>query len=397
MSTAVFFSFPGGGHVIPSLPILAELVRRGEAIHYFGTPGFRPAVEQTGAIFCDYGSGFPLARPHDLARFRGRISGAIRVQLEASRWVLDQFAAQLAASPPAYVMYDALASWGWYMAQTLRVRSIAFVGSFVHDHTRGRVPSALPSARVRRIVQWLYQTRSRSLARSLSARYRVPQVEPLVRLMQNRGDQNLVFTSREFQPNGDKLDAACFKFIGPSVTPRPEPSPFPFEQLDGRPLILISLGTVFNQRPAFYEACFRAFANTPWQVVMAVDRLEAAETKALPPNFIVRPFVPQLELLRRAAVFICHGGMNSVNESLYFNVPLVMVPQAADHPWIAARVAELGAGVRLAQEVDAAQLLDAVNQVLANPIYAQAAAHIGATLRATGGVEGAVAAILTFK
>ena len=40
-----------------------------------------------------------------------------------------------------------------------------------------------------------------------------------------------------------------------------------------------------------------------------------------PPNFIVQPYVPQLEVLRRAAAFVTHGGMNSVSESLGLGVP----------------------------------------------------------------------------
>jgi MGT family glycosyltransferase len=392
MATTIFFAFPGGGHVIPTLPIIAELVKRGERVRYFITPEFRAAVEQTGAVFCAYGARFPLANPQNFERFRRSRSGAIQVQLEASQWVLGHFATELAAASPTYVIYDALASWGWYLAKTLGLPSVAFIPTFVSDYQHHAASRTL---QVRRLAQQLRQTRARWLARSLSARYHVPIVEPLAQLMQSRGDLNLISTSRELQPNAEAFDAAHFKFIGPSITPRADTTAFPFEQLDARPLLLISLGTAFNQRPEFYQACLQAFADTRWQVVMAVGYKTKLEN--VPSNFIVRPFVPQLELLKRATLFISHGGMNSVNESLYYNVPLVMIPQGADHGWIAGRVAELGAGIVLGKSATATQLGDATERIAANPAYAEAAARIGTSLRATGGAQAAAGEILRFR
>jgi len=210
--------------------------------------------------------------------------------------------------------------------------------------------------------------------------------------MRNRGTLNLVYTSREFQPHAEAFDAAQFKFIGPSVVPRADAPEFPFERLDGRPLILVSLGTAFNNQPTFYQDCARAFESQDWQVVMAVG---TKFNKTMPNNFIVRVSVPQLELLQRAAVFVTHGGMNSVNEALYYNVPLVMIPQGGDHAWIAARVVELGAGIRLNKgEMSAARLHQAVQAILANARYKEAATQIGLTLRATGGVSQAADEIL---
>ena len=37
--------------------------------------------------------------------------------------------------------------------------------------------------------------------------------------------------------------------------------------------------------------------------------------------------------------------MNSTNEGLYYDVPLVLIPQSVDQPAVANRVAEIGAGI----------------------------------------------------
>jgi len=56
MTTFAYLTFPAHGHLNPSLPVIAELTRRGNTIHCFSLPAFRPAIEHAGAIFHDYGS-----------------------------------------------------------------------------------------------------------------------------------------------------------------------------------------------------------------------------------------------------------------------------------------------------------------------------------------------------
>ncbi len=51
MSTAIFFGTPEYGHTNPSLPVVAELVRRGEHIIYYSLEEFRPVIEHTGQRF----------------------------------------------------------------------------------------------------------------------------------------------------------------------------------------------------------------------------------------------------------------------------------------------------------------------------------------------------------
>lgn len=400
MSTAIFFGFPGHGHVIPSLPIVAELARRGERIHYYLTPEFKNVVSASGVEFRAYGAAFPLASPYTLAQMQRGTTQTIRAQLESSAWVLENLSSEIQTLHPAYILHDSLAAWGWYVARALHLPSIALFPTLLYNFTKHDAPRALPlSARVRRAMRRLYQIPARIKADALSRKYHIPRLENLAQLARNRGDLNLVITSREFQPDGASFDPARFQFIGPSLAPRADAPAFPFAQLDKRPLLLISLGTAFNQRPAFYAACLRAFANTRFQVVMAVgEHFAQLKKNDAPPNFIVRASVPQLELLPRTSVFVSHGGMNSVHEALYFNVPLVMIPQGGDHAWIASRVVELGAGVMLAsREPEPRQLWNAVEKIFSEPKYRDAAARIGATLRATGGAVQAADAIFNFK
>jgi UDP:flavonoid glycosyltransferase YjiC (YdhE family) len=87
--------------------------------------------------------------------------------------------------------------------------------------------------------------------------------------------------------------------------------------------------------------------------------------------------------------------MNSVHESLYYDVPLVVVPQQTEQMLVAKRVADLGAGQSLKREqVTPTQLRAAAETILSNPVYATQAQKVGESLRAAGGYQRAADEIM---
>ncbi|GII34500.1 hypothetical protein [Planotetraspora mira] len=64
MSTIAFLNIAMHGHVNPTLPVAAELVRRGHAVTYHTSPAFSEEIEATGATARLYlGGDQPLADP----------------------------------------------------------------------------------------------------------------------------------------------------------------------------------------------------------------------------------------------------------------------------------------------------------------------------------------------
>src|SRR3954466_12921397 len=51
MSKILVFNVPAHGHVNPTLPVVRELVARGEQVVYSLTDEFEPQVRRTGAVF----------------------------------------------------------------------------------------------------------------------------------------------------------------------------------------------------------------------------------------------------------------------------------------------------------------------------------------------------------
>ena len=117
---AIFFSIPASGHVNPSLPLTAELVRRGETIIYYGTENFRAKIEATGATFRAYHHfGDDYFERHGLSGANPPQAAA--VMIAGTRQMLPDLLAITRAEQPDYIIYDSMCPWGALVARILRL------------------------------------------------------------------------------------------------------------------------------------------------------------------------------------------------------------------------------------------------------------------------------------
>jgi MGT family glycosyltransferase len=397
MARIVYFSFPAHGHINPTLPVMRELVRLEHQVAYYGTGQFRQAIRDTGALFCPYPAEFrmPEQGPGPFAQ----VSTTLETLLEFSRAVLHHHLEPVQTWRPTHIMYDSFAPWGGLFTQLLRLPSIASVPSILVNpeiDAHYAAGPGRPPEDPRLTQQWYAAFRARCQA--CLRDFHLPEPPSPPQLLQTYGDLNVVYTSRLFQPLAEAFEESRFKFVGPCFEFRPDAPAFPFEQLDGRPLVLVSLGTVYGNRPKFYRACLEELADPQWQVVLSTGGQTRAEDPGpAPGNFIVRPSVPQIEILRRCAAFVTHGGMNSVQEALYHGVPLVVAPQGADQFWVSARALELGAALVLNPvRLEAGAIRRGVARILSGDGYTAAAARIGVSLRDAGGSTRAACEIQSF-
>ena len=85
--------------------------------------------------------------------------------------------------------------------------------------------------------------------------------------------------------------------------------------------------------------------------------------------------------------------MNSVSESLYFSVPLVMVPQTTEQKAVAERVLQIGAGVML-KKTDEKTIFESIEIVLSEESYRKNAKAVSEGFKRCKGAVGAVDKIL---
>ncbi|WP_152393148.1 macrolide family glycosyltransferase [Paenibacillus guangzhouensis] len=394
MARVLFINGGSEGHINPTIGVVQELISRGEEVVYFCIEAYRERIEKTGAI----------VRTFDDQKFiRAFISGGRHYLLEringlllTSDVVIPNVLEQIEGEKFDYIIHDSMFGCGRILAQILKLPSISSCTSFAQSIESFEAMiedffTEVPAEIVRPI-----QDKYVSLTAMVKERYDV-EVHSPYEIFCNPAPLTIVYTTREFQPDGDAFDSS-FQFVGPSLTSRVTHNNLNFTEIKGKSPIYISLGTVFNQAVDFYRLCFEALGSTDHTVIMSIGyKAQVSDLGAIPDNFIVQSYVPQTDVLQYTKLFITHGGMNSTHEGLYYGVPLIVIPQSADQPIIAEQVAKVGAGVSLQmQSLTADQLHEAVGHVLSHPSFKNAASTMGESFRQSGGYHQAVDKIFEF-
>ena len=82
-------------------------------------------------------------------------------------------------------------------------------------------------------------------------------------------------------------------------------------------------------------------------MILNTGKIRPETLGRIPDNIYALSFVPQIEVLKHADVFLTHCGMNSINEALCEGVPMVAMPFLNDQITNARRITELGLGKRV--------------------------------------------------
>ena len=375
MSRIAFFNIPAYGHTNPTLEVVRELVKRGHEVHYYSFREFRDRIENTGAacICCDE---YMPPAPADIDKKVGRdlaslISMTVHVTLAMEERILKEFGEW----KPDCIVSDSICIWGKLYAKRLGIPYVCSTTTFAFNRYTAKLMKQKPGEIFRMMAGM-----SEINARMEELRQHGYQADKFYELLQNDNDTDtIVYTSPEFQPMADTFSSR-YRFTGPSLA-----VPVTAAAERRRPLVYVSLGTVLNKKDSFYRNCMEALKGENIDVIMAVgSRTDIPSLGDIPSNFTISPRVDQLQVLQEASVFITHCGMNSVSESLYFGVPLVLFPQQPEEGAVARRVRELGAGIFLKSTRPAA-LKRTVTYLLENKSCRENAGKIGAGLKRAGG------------
>jgi zeaxanthin glucosyltransferase len=170
---------------------------------------------------------------------------------------------------------------------------------------------------------------------------------------------------------------------------------FPWDRLDGRPLIFASLGTIPDPtNPPVFRKILAACGGLDAQLVLALGKWQDGENSVrtglgpVPDNAMVIDFAPQMALLDKAALLITHAGSNTVVEALCRGVPMVALPRSADQTGMGSRVAYAGVGLRASfYRTTPEELRELVKRVLTDDVIRQRARKLQQAMLAAGGAR----------
>ncbi|AOM10741.1 macrolide family glycosyltransferase [Bacillus thuringiensis] len=394
MANVLVINFPGEGHINPTLAIVSELIQRGETVVSYCIEDYRKKIEATGAEFRVFENFLSQINIMERVNEGGSPLTMLSHMIEASERIVTQIVEETKEEKYDYLIYDNHFPVGRIIANILQLPSVSSCTTFAVNHYIN-FHDGQESRQVDEMNP-LYQSCLAGMER-WNKQYGMKR-NSMYDIMNHPGDITIVYTSKEYQPRSDLFDES-YKFVGPSVATRKEVGSFPTEDLKNEKVIFISMGTVFNEQPALYEKCFEAFKDVDATVVLVVGKkINISQFENIPKNFKLYNYVPQLEVLQHADVFVTHGGMNSSSEALYYGVPLVVIPVTGDQPFVAKRLIEVGAGITLNRNELTSELLrETVKKVMDDVTFKENSRKVGESLRNAGGYQRAVEEIFELK
>ena len=365
----LFTTIPGSGHFHPLVPTARALQRRGHDVAFAASPAFAPAIE--AAEFEAHPAG---------PAWLEQLSDPVMQKIMAGEFFVD------------------LIRMGM-VEDVIRAAKATGADAIVHGGAElgGRVAGAildLPVASAAAAANKVYW----------------PMMRP-----------GIARAAAEHGLDGDRVAADDFEVLRVDRTPpsletpgydapaneinvRPEPfeggGPLPawFDDLGERPLVYVTLGTVFNGNIPLFRLIADALADQPFEVVIALG--EGIPREALGEvagNIRVGGFLPQAKVLERASAVLSHGGYNTVSAALGAGVPLFLLPMGADQPYNAERCITAGAALGVIQPQpagppsagpppftppDPAVIRDGTRRLLEEPAFREAARVIAAEITA---------------
>ncbi|MFI9382879.1 glycosyltransferase [Kutzneria sp. NPDC052558] len=374
MSRFLFVVPPLVGHINPTVGVAARLAAAGHEIGWVGPNAALAPLVGPDAAF--YPTGRPLSddplvgRPPQLRGFA------------SLKFLWEEFLVPLAEHMVA-VVDAAVDEFG---PDALLVDQQAMAGALVAE---------------RRDLPWATSaTTSAELVQPLAEMPKVAAwLDDLLAGLRRRHGSTAATHDLRFSPHGvlafstaelvGPVDGKVV-FVGPSIDSRPDDTPFPWSSLDGRPVVLVTLGTANAEAGGpFLAAAMEALSGLS-DLAQGVVVDPTGELCSNVDVLVVRR-VPQLALLPRCSVVVCHGGHNTVCEALSHGVPLVVAPIRDDQPIIAQQVVDAGAGVRVRfGRIGAALLRSSIASALDESSgYAEGARRIQKSFASAGGTDAA--------
>lgn len=408
MGKILFLGMPAYGHINPTLGIIDELVKQGEEVVYFCGDEFKETIESTGAVFKSYGEwSEKIAKILNDRKTTNQsnenvsfVTDAFEVFVGSCEKTVENILEQIKGIKFDSIGYSSVFPYCNIIAKILGIPSFS---SFAIFATQEQVVSQENhESDKKKPVNYNMENNPivnnyKEIAGRLNVKYNI-EMPSLTALFFNRGDINFAYTSKDFVTNIEDYDNT-YKFIGPPIYDRKEDvTDFPYKEIKGKKVIYISLGTVYsNFDKNLYAIFFKAFKDVDAVVVMTAYNVDLSEFD-IPKNFIVKNYIAQAEILKYADVAVTHAGMNSTNDLLYNKIPFVAIPLGADQPYMASRVAELGACISLDKDKLTPELLrESVKKVLTNPQYLQNIKKIDESFRKCGGHKRAAKEILNLN
>lgn len=404
----LFIGWNGWGHVNPTLSLINQLLRDNE-VFYLNSSRYTDIVNAMGAkvVINKYMNlvykffqpdGFQLSKMSENV-FLQRVS-QFYCNLDYLYVLLGQVKKIIVELEPDLVMHDSCAHVVKYLCNGINIPRATISTLFAITREMFFVEDGL--------FENLYNLRLSSTVKEV-----LKKVDEMAYVSKNKngyfydyfdgfsskGDLNLVFTSREFQPYPYLLDQT-YKFIGNDLRYRSKRENRLQLKVTNKKYILLSLGSCLcgvESYKKFYYEFMNYFGTYDAIFILVIGEMNFSDIGKIPHNFFVYRSVPQLSVLAQVDLFITHGGFNSISEAIINQVPMIVIPQIGDQFMNANQVKKHNMGiVNCYENINFVELEKNMNEILNNPQYGKSTKEIAETYFATDQNDYAIKAICDY-
>ena len=327
----LMINLPFSGHTNPTLPLTAELVKRGHHVAYINAEPFRKSIEESGAHFVPY-SDFP-ANPTEQDKKKLSFTAAFRTAMNMK----EQF---------DLLIYEMFFYPGIEISKR---KGIPCVRQFSQPAWSEKTWDVAPFIFRTSAKLIDMQVLPKRTAQALGLEYTCLRDG----IIKSKPDLNIVYV--------------------PEIT-------IPYEEMKA-PVVYISLGSIISDK-GFCKKCIKAFGNKNYSVILNTGKVSPKSLGNIPKNIYAYSFVPQIEVLTHTDVFLTHCGMNSINEALTLGVPMVAMPFMNDQLTNAKRIVQLGIGRQIRSIPSSSnEMYEAVKTVYTEKSFKQNAVKVQNIIR----------------
>jgi UDP:flavonoid glycosyltransferase YjiC (YdhE family) len=416
---------PYAGHVIPVASVIHELATKnpGLKVIFYGSKENEEVILKTGAEFRLYSHPF-FPDETTVDRVKRKMSPFIELCYDIASPFCDQVIPQLLADfekeKPDMIIYDTLALQAKYLLHLIKNRyekklsSLKPPKTIMFQTTFAQKPDIYPKNKeldkyIMEYDFWYYVYFLLLLLVQVKLNWKHGMtIFNMPKFLLDQTEKVVITTVYpEFQPKRELFDES-FRFVGSCLSENARQIAIrdsklrevlesyepvnPIQSInsirsDNRKLVYASLGTTFNNNFEVFEKIVNAcrFSEDDFvgasniQVVVSTGKMVyekfqekiKSENYVLPKNVLLQEFVPQLEVLKRASLFITHAGMNSASESIRYAVPTICLPLFVDQPLVAVRLVD---DLKLGKRYDpfsfqSEELRQGIIEVLTDPTY----------------------------
>lgn len=371
----LFASVGNFGHIFPLLPLARAARAAGHEVAFATGEQFRQTLTEAGFEHVTAGRSVPeafieAAGGRAFLEQHGGEVGAQDVPAEVlanlhikvfgsvlPRWVAADLAPALERLRPDLVVHEVLNPGAAFAARLAGIPAIAHgVGLLSQDHEAARLQQEI-------------------LATAADLGVSVPDGQAFT-----LGNTLIDICPPSIQ------DPALLDSGLPRLTQRPVPFVEKGELPGGlgasdQPFVYLTLGTALGSAENL-RTVIDGLAPLGLPVLVAAGfRVQIADLGELPEQVIAAPWLPQSEVLARAALVVQHGGSGTTLATLEAGLPQLVVPQGADGPANGRAVQAAGAG-EVVFELTAEAVTVHARRILGDDSYRDAARKIAAEIAA---------------